>query len=217
MPPLAKPQAILTFRPTRGTGLAQPADDHHRRNRHRARQPRRRRDRRVHPDAAARRHRPEPRGQDHLHHRAGPQPPDRRPAAGLRADGRGPLHRRAAGGVSRRRDPALRLRAASRGADRQDAALAGVDAPHLAAAADAEVPVAELARGHRRARRLLNLDIVDYPGEWLLDLPLLGKTFAEWSARGAGARRGARCRRRTPTRFLDAARLRPTRSATQPT
>ncbi|MHA6297737.1 YcjX family GTP-binding protein [Devosia sp. CAU 1758] len=28
----------------------------------------------------------------------------------------------------------------------------------------------------------LNLDIVDYPGEWLLDLPLLGLTFAEWSA-----------------------------------
>jgi predicted YcjX-like family ATPase len=28
----------------------------------------------------------------------------------------------------------------------------------------------------------LNLDIVDYPGEWLLDLPLLGKSFAEWSA-----------------------------------
>lgn len=28
----------------------------------------------------------------------------------------------------------------------------------------------------------LNLDIVDYPGEWLLDLPLLGLTFSEWSA-----------------------------------
>jgi len=28
----------------------------------------------------------------------------------------------------------------------------------------------------------LNLDIVDYPGEWLLDLPLLGLSFAEWSA-----------------------------------
>jgi len=28
----------------------------------------------------------------------------------------------------------------------------------------------------------LNLDIVDYPGEWLLDLPLLGKSYAEWSA-----------------------------------
>ena len=27
----------------------------------------------------------------------------------------------------------------------------------------------------------LNLDIVDYPGEWLLDLPLLGLSFAEWS------------------------------------
>ncbi|MBN9303977.1 MAG: amino acid regulated cytosolic protein [Devosia sp. 67-54] len=28
----------------------------------------------------------------------------------------------------------------------------------------------------------LNLDIVDYPGEWLLDLPLLSLNFAEWSA-----------------------------------
>ena len=28
----------------------------------------------------------------------------------------------------------------------------------------------------------LNLDIVDYPGEWLLDLPLLGLSFAEWGA-----------------------------------
>ncbi len=27
----------------------------------------------------------------------------------------------------------------------------------------------------------LNLDIVDYPGEWLLDLPLLTQSFAEWS------------------------------------
>jgi len=28
---------------------------------------------------------------------------------------------------------------------------------------------------------VLNLDIVDYPGEWLLDLPLLSLSFAEWS------------------------------------
>ncbi len=28
----------------------------------------------------------------------------------------------------------------------------------------------------------LQLDIVDYPGEWLLDLPLLGKSYAEFSA-----------------------------------
>ena len=30
-------------------------------------------------------------------------------------------------------------------------------------------------------RGLLNLDIVDYPGEWLLDLPLLGKDYVTWS------------------------------------
>jgi len=34
---------------------------------------------------------------------------------------------------------------------------------------------------------VLNLDIVDYPGEWLLDLPLLSLSYAEWSA-GALAR-----------------------------
>lgn len=28
----------------------------------------------------------------------------------------------------------------------------------------------------------MHLDIVDYPGEWLLDLPLLSLSFAEWSA-----------------------------------
>ncbi|MEC6999180.1 YcjX family protein [Brucella abortus] len=28
----------------------------------------------------------------------------------------------------------------------------------------------------------LSVDIVDYPGEWLLDLPLLGKTYAQFSA-----------------------------------
>jgi len=32
------------------------------------------------------------------------------------------------------------------------------------------------------AMRTLTLDIVDYPGEWLLDLPLLGKSYDQWSA-----------------------------------
>ena len=32
------------------------------------------------------------------------------------------------------------------------------------------------------AMRKLVLDMVDYPGEWLLDLPLLSKTFEAWSA-----------------------------------
>jgi len=35
---------------------------------------------------------------------------------------------------------------------------------------------------HNGADRTLTLDIVDYPGEWLLDLPLLGKSFEQWSA-----------------------------------
>jgi predicted YcjX-like family ATPase len=32
------------------------------------------------------------------------------------------------------------------------------------------------------ATRALTLDIVDYPGEWLLDLPLLQTTYEQWSA-----------------------------------
>ena len=199
-----------------GTLRAQPADHHHRRNRHRARQPRRCRDRRLHPDAAARRHRPEPRGQDHLHHRAGPQPPDRRPARGLRADGRWPLHRRAAGGIPRRRDPALRLRAAPRGADRQDAALAGVDAPHLAAAADAEVPVAELARRHRRS--------LDCSTSTSSTIPASGCSTCRCSARpspsGAPRRSSAPGGRSRPTNAAPLPRRprqRPTSSATPTT
>ena len=35
--------------------------------------------------------------------------------------------------------------------------------------------------------RKLHLDIIDYPGEWLLDLGLMGKSYAEWS-RGVLAR-----------------------------
>ncbi len=35
----------------------------------------------------------------------------------------------------------------------------------------------------RGRERSLTLDIVDYPGEWLLDLPLLAFTYAEWSAK----------------------------------
>lgn len=32
-----------------------------------------------------------------------------------------------------------------------------------------------------RAPRTIHIDIVDYPGEWLLDLPLLSQSYAEWS------------------------------------
>jgi predicted YcjX-like family ATPase len=37
-------------------------------------------------------------------------------------------------------------------------------------------------QSQRGVARTLTLDIVDYPGEWLLDLPLLGKTYQQWSA-----------------------------------
>ncbi len=33
-----------------------------------------------------------------------------------------------------------------------------------------------------RGQQNLHLDIIDYPGEWLLDLRLMDKTYAEWSA-----------------------------------
>jgi uncharacterized protein len=35
---------------------------------------------------------------------------------------------------------------------------------------------------HNGADRTLTLDIVDYPGEWLLDLPLLNRSFEQWCA-----------------------------------
>jgi predicted YcjX-like family ATPase len=39
----------------------------------------------------------------------------------------------------------------------------------------------ERAKGWGARSSVLTLDIVDYPGEWLLDLPLLGKSYTEWS------------------------------------
>ncbi len=39
----------------------------------------------------------------------------------------------------------------------------------------------ERQEGWRQGPAKLHIDIFDYPGEWLLDLPLLGKTYAEWS------------------------------------
>src|SRR3954469_7212575 len=49
------------------------------------------------------------------------------------------------------------------------------------------------------ADRKLTLDIVDYPGEWLLDLPLLDKGYEQWSAESlALSRQGPRERLATP-------------------
>ena len=48
----------------------------------------------------------------------------------------------------------------------------------------------------------LHLDLVDYPGEWLLDLPLLEKSFEEWSAETLGLAR-EEPRARLAARWLD--------------
>ena len=45
------------------------------------------------------------------------------------------------------------------------------------------------------AAQSLNLDIVDYPGEWLLDLALIGKSYGEWSRETIAA---ARAKSRAP-------------------
>src|SRR5437764_4016583 len=39
------------------------------------------------------------------------------------------------------------------------------------------------------ADKTLTLDIVDYPGEWLLDLPLLNKSYEQWSRESLGLSR----------------------------
>jgi uncharacterized protein len=48
-----------------------------------------------------------------------------------------------------------------------------------------------VAKGALRRRlaehRSLNLEIIDYPGEWLLDLPLLEQSYADWSAQTLAA------------------------------
>jgi len=41
--------------------------------------------------------------------------------------------------------------------------------------------------------RLVHLDIVDYPGEWLLDLGLLDKSYAQWAAGVLGTLQGRDC------------------------
>src|SRR6201992_2825566 len=52
---------------------------------------------------------------------------------------------------------------------------------------------------HNGADRTLTLDIVDYPGEWLLDLPLLCKSFEQWSAESlALSRQGPRAKLAAP-------------------
>ena len=45
--------------------------------------------------------------------------------------------------------------------------------------------------GFRSGPSHLHIDIVDYPGEWLLDLPLMRKSYADWSRETFEASAGA--------------------------
>ncbi|ENI4485769.1 YcjX family protein [Vibrio fluvialis] len=61
-----------------------------------------------------------------------------------------------------------------------------------------EIRLAIKYQSKRRTRKLISststlyLDIIDYPGEWLLDLPLLELDFATWSAQQFNALHGTR-------------------------
>ncbi|ARO14833.1 Conserved protein with nucleoside triphosphate hydrolase domain protein [Ketogulonicigenium robustum] len=44
--------------------------------------------------------------------------------------------------------------------------------------------------GSVTGERVVHLDIIDYPGEWLLDLGLLEKTYSAWSTQALGRARG---------------------------
>lgn len=50
------------------------------------------------------------------------------------------------------------------------------------------LPESFIARNFGSGR--LHLDIIDYPGEWLLDLPLLNQTYQQWSATTLAQSRG---------------------------
>ena len=109
------------------------------------------------------------------------------------ADGKGALPKFDDHGVSARLKK-LGLRAATADAPRfpfetNFAALASA-APHWPprTASLAEIAIRFVVRRRRTAgldflkTREATLEIIDYPGEWLLDLPMLAEDFAPWSA-----------------------------------
>ena len=115
-----------------------------------------------------------------------------RPPAGVRGRGARARRRRRARAAARRRGAALRLRGHMADADRRAAALAGMRRAASASCASPSTIESQNFWTRQRGADALNLDIVDYPGEWLLDLPLLSKSYAEWSREALRSRRAAR-------------------------
>jgi predicted YcjX-like family ATPase len=62
----------------------------------------------------------------------------------------------------------------------------------------------------------LHIDIVDYPGEWLLDLPLMRLTYAEWSAATLAAARRPPRKGLSKEFLAHASRLKPDAPADEP-
>jgi len=62
-------------------------------------------------------------------------------------------------------------------------------------------PNASLLR-HLKETATLYLEIVDYPGEWLLDLPMLAQDYLAWSRQMNGLLQGDRAEWATPWRTL---------------
>ncbi|WP_312112712.1 YcjX family protein, partial [Pantoea septica] len=55
---------------------------------------------------------------------------------------------------------------------------------------------------HFKESATLYLEIVDYPGEWLLDLPMLAQDYFDWSRQMVGLLQGDRARWAQPWREL---------------
>ncbi|HYF06732.1 MAG TPA: YcjX family protein, partial [Acetobacteraceae bacterium] len=51
--------------------------------------------------------------------------------------------------------------------------------------------------------RSVTLELLDYPGEWLLDLPMLGQSYAEWSAATLARLRSTPAHQEAARPFLD--------------
>ena len=169
------------------------------------------------PTAAAGRHGAGALGQDRLHHRAGPQPRRRRPPAVLRRHGRGAHRARLPRAAARRQRAPLRLRGAS-------GAISPSDPPQWPESTrrisqlrvTIEYTPATRPAARASASGRLHLDIVDYPGEWLIDLPLLelsspsGRAEAVERRAGAAAPGAAKAWLRVPLRASMPTPRRPT-------
>ena len=143
------------------------------------------------------RHRPVARGQDRVHHRAGREPDGPgADAAACRAQPRGGSRRsicnRSPTDTVPRFDYEAHLAALTGDDPRWPASTRAISELRLSFRVQPVGLFAALG-----GPRTVHLDIVDYPGEWLLDLALLDKTYADWSEDTLARHRQARRRRAT--------------------